>query len=142
MDRVRGFEVFVQSFKAGEPAGLPRRAVRDAFGAYATESEPNFWRLRYDEVNHCDIYVSAHAGDETLVDGFMVSRPCGDGRLEDALAAILAFGNVVLYFPGCQAPLVARSSVIPHLPPDMVEALGQPVCVTNGNEICHHIESA
>ena len=136
------FEVFIQSFKDREFAGLPRRKVCDAFGAYLTVSEPNFWQLRYDEANFCDIYASAHDGDDTLIDGFTVSRPCADERLWDALASILSLGDVVFYFAGCHAPLVARSSVVQHLPPSMVEALGQPVCVTKGSEICHHIESA
>jgi len=72
----------------------------------------------------------------------LVHRPCGDHRLWDSLASILALGDVVLFFPGAQALLVAHSGVAQHLPPDMFEAFGQPVVVTSGNEILHAIQAA
>ena len=137
-----GFDVFVQIFQNREFAGIPRQCVRDAFGAHLSEPEPNFWQLRYDDANSCDLYLTAHDSDASLVRGVTVSRPCGDQRLWDALASILALGDVVLYCPAGRAPLVAHTSVTQHLPPDMVKALGQPVVVTSGREIQHEIQAA
>jgi hypothetical protein len=136
------FDVYLQSFHRGEFAGIPRQRVRDVFGAHLTETEPDYWQLRYDDTNSCDLDLTAHDTDASMVRGFTVHRPCADQRLWDALASILALGDLVLYFPGGRAPLVARSTVTQHLPPDMVESLGQPVVVTSGREIQHEIQAA
>jgi len=106
------FEIFVRCFHNGEPAGMPRERVRDAFGSSLTEPGPNAWYLRYDEANSCDVDLMAHGSDPAMVSGFTVLRPCGDSRLWDALALILASGNVILYFPGCRGPVVARNSTV------------------------------
>ena len=142
LDRAMSFDVFVQTFRNGEFHGISRQRVRDAFGLYLTEPEPNFWQLRYDDANSCDLYLNAHDSDASLVHGFTVNRPCGDHRLWDSLAFILTLSEVVIYFPGGRAPLVAHSGVAQHLPPNMVEALGQPIVVASGREILHEIQTA
>ena len=133
------FDIYIQGFHRGEFASVPRQRVRDAFGEYVTEVEPNYWQLRYNDTNTCKIDLMPHS-DPSMIHGFTVERPCGDQRLWDALAFILTLGDLVLYFPGGRAPLVGRSSVTEHLPPDMVEALGQPVVVTSGRGIQHEIQ--
>ena len=136
------FEVYVQCFKNGEPAGGPRDLVRAVFGEFLTETETSYWTLRYDATNSCDIAVDALHDDESLVHHLCVHRPCGDMRLWDALAAILKLGTVVLYFPGDGPPLVAASSVAEHLPADLLEPLGTPACAATGDEILRHIDAA
>jgi len=136
------YEIYVQCFKDGAPAGIPREQVRAAFGKFLTEVERTMWHVRYDDENSCDINVDAYKDDESLVHHLCIERPCGDGRLWNALAAVLKLGPVVLYFPGEAPPLVAAQSVVRHLPPDMVESLGTPVSVANGDEIVQHIEAA
>ncbi len=136
------FDVYLQSFHRGEFAGIPRQRIRDAFGEHLTETELDYWQLRYDDANSCDLNLTTHDTDVSMVRGFTVHRPCADQRLWDALASILTLGDIVLYFPSGRAPLVARSTVTQHLPPDMVESLGQPVVVTSGREIQHEIEAA
>lgn len=39
-------------------------------------------------------------------------------------------------------PLIGVADTAPHLPADMVEALGQPVVVTDGLAIRHWVENA
>ncbi len=136
------FDVYVQSFQNGEFAGISRERVRDAFGAHVTDTKTDFWQLRYDDVDSCELDLTPHASDPGMVRGFTIHRPCADHRLWDALASVLALGDVVLYFPGGRPRLVARGSVTQHLPPSMVEALGQPVVVTTGREIQHEIDVA
>jgi len=132
--------VYVQSFRNGEPSGVPRGQIRSAFGEYLTEREPNFWHVRYDDTNSCELNLTPDDAHADLICGFAVHRPCADARLWHALAVILSLGDLVLYFPGGGAPLVARSSVAQHLPLDMVEALGQPVVVTRGEQIQNEIQ--
>ena len=72
----------------------------------------------------------------------MISRPCADIRLWNALAEILRLGNAVLFFPGGQHPLIAAPSVKQHLPPDMIEALGEPLIISTGAEILKQVRAA
>jgi hypothetical protein len=51
-------------------------------------------------------------------------------------------GNTVLYFPGCNGPLVHSLNSASHLPSGMLDALGKPSIVTNGSEIVGHVRSA
>ena len=132
------FDVYLQAFHEGAAGGIPRHRVREAFGAYAQEAQPNYWRLRYDEINSCDIDLS---GDPATVESLAVHRPCADARLWDSLASILALGNVVLYFPGCRAPMIACSEVVPHLPADMIEAMGRPIVVTTGADVLNEVRA-
>ena len=135
------FDLYVQSFRNGASWGVSRQRIREVFGSHLTEVQPNYWTLRYDGATFCNLDLTAH-DDETMVEGFSVHRPCGDERLWEALASVLGMGNIVLYFPGGRAPLVASSGVTEHLPPDLIEALGQPLVVTSGSEIQREIHMA
>jgi hypothetical protein len=136
------FEIYVQSFQSGEPGSVSRQCIRDAFGSHLTEQERDYWELRSDEFNVCHLCLDASDSDASAIHGFTVWRPCGDARLWDALASILTIGNLVLYFPGGRAPLVARSEVIQHMPPEMTESLGQPEVIETGRQILLAIEAA
>jgi hypothetical protein len=76
-----------------------------------------------------------------MLRGLSINRPCADLRLWDALASILALGNVVLYFPGCKAPLIANLNARQHVPLDMIEALGEPIIAASGAEILREIQA-
>jgi hypothetical protein len=54
-----GFELYLQCFASGRPAGIPRAAVRALFPVVEEESEPDYWRVRYDLTNTCTISVTA-----------------------------------------------------------------------------------
>jgi hypothetical protein len=129
------FEVFVQAFEHGEPAGISIARVKEIFAPFLTEHGPGHWRLHYDDENYCDVRFGPLENDGEILHHLTVFRPCADDRLWEALAAVLKLGNVALYFPGCHAPLVAFESVAQHLPNEMIEALGEPVCVSNGQDI-------
>jgi hypothetical protein len=132
------FDVYIQCFDKGQPAGISRARVRDAFGTAVTESATERWKVSYDARNSCDVYLSLDAGAGVLR-GLSINRPCGDLRLWDALASVLTLGNVVLYFQGCKSPLVANLNVRRHLPHDMIEALGEPIIAGSGAEILREI---
>jgi hypothetical protein len=136
------FEVFVQCFDRGEPAGLPWASIRRLFPVVDAESEPDNWSVRYDALNRCSICVSPLESDTALVESLCVFRPCGDLRLWEALLAVMRLGAVVLYFPGNAPPLIASGDVAQHLPDDMIESLGQPKVVQSGQEIVEVIERA
>jgi hypothetical protein len=136
------FDVFLQCFKGGEPAGIPRVVVRPLFPVDESRSEPDYWCVCYDDLNSCHISVYSLPSDPLLLESLCVFRPCGDLRLWEALLAVLRLGSVVLYFPGNAPPLVASKAAGEQLPADMVEAVGQPRVVTSGKEIVEIIKQA
>ena len=136
------FEAFVHCFRDGEVAGVSRQQVRDAFGSFLTEGGAYDWQLYYGEADSCDVMLGVDDADKSLLRSFTVLRPCGDVRFWDAMVSILRLGNLVLFFPASCPPLIADSGVAPHLPPDMIESMGQPKCVATGQEILDALHAA
>lgn len=134
------FEVFLQRFEPGEPAGVPRAEIRQLFPVIDAESEPDYWSVRYDDLNSCHLSITPLPSDPARTDCLCVYRPCGDIRLWNALFTVMRLGSMVLYFPGNGPPLVANTTAGEFLPPAMVEGLGQPYLVHSGREIVEIIE--
>jgi hypothetical protein len=134
------FEIYLQCFNAGEPAGVPVSSVRALFPVVDPESEPDYWFVRYDNLNSCNISITPLASDGDMVKSVCVHRPCGDPRLWEALLNVMRLGPIVLYFPGDSPPLIAEESVAAQLPRDLREALGKPLCIGSGQEILQAIE--
>ncbi|ANM29854.1 hypothetical protein ABI59_10090 [Acidobacteria bacterium Mor1] len=132
------FEVYLQSHHDGAFAGLPETSVREAFGSHLSEESDRIWRLRYDAENESVIYVGREP--DRTISSLMVERPCGDGRLWDALFRVMELGNVVFFFPGGTAPAVAHGDAGSHLPRDMVDALGAPQVVASGSDLYRLIQ--
>jgi hypothetical protein len=135
------FEVYVQCFKDGESGVVPCQQVRDAFGSFLTETGPSRWQLYYGMGDCCDVRLTVDDKDKTLLHGFTVERPCSDERLWDALTSILTLGNLVLFIPADCPPFVGDNRVAQHLPPDMIEGMGQPKCVTTGKELLDALDA-
>ena len=136
------FEVYVHWFDRGEPAGVPRAAVRPLFPVVDAESEPDYWSVRYDDLNSCHVSITSSVSDPAAVESLCVFRPCGDPRLWDALLAVMRLGSAVLYFPGDGSPLVAGESAVGHLPAEIVQAMGRPRVIRSGREMLAAIEDA
>ena len=134
------FEVYVECYEHGKPAGVPRTAINSLFPVVEAESEPDYWSVRYDDSNSCHVHVSPLASDPSSIKSLCVLRPCDDPRLWDALFAVMQLGAMVLYFPGCFAPLVGFAAAGEHFPADMTEALGRPCVVTSGRDIFDTME--
>lgn len=135
------FEVFLGCYCHGELSGISRQQMKDLFGNWITREEPDLWRVEYDSSNRSTIYLTPCESDPSAIGHATVSRPAADPRLWDSLFQIMKLGNVVLYYPGCRALLVAEPTVASHLPADMIESLGTPVCVHSGAEIVARIRS-
>jgi hypothetical protein len=134
-----GFELYLQLFAETEELGLPRAEIRGFFPVDKTTSEADYWRLRYDDRNKCDIGVTPLPGDSTRLAGLYVDRPCRDIRLWNSLFALLKMGSVVLFFPG--GPLIlAEGIAASRLPEGMAESLGAPVYVDSGESIRRIVE--
>jgi hypothetical protein len=128
------FEVYLQCFGEGERLGISRAAVRSLFPVIEKESEPDYWRVRYDSKNSCDIGITAMALDKEMLKSFYVDRPCRDLRLWEGLFSVLRMGSVVMFWPG-GPPVVADDAVAGDLPKDMIDSMGQPKLARSVEEL-------
>ncbi len=136
------FEVFIQYFDRGGPAGVPRAAIRLLFPVVDAESEPDYWTIRYNDLNSCRIEVTPLASNPTLIESLCVFRPCDDPLLWEGLLAVMRLAPAALYFPGKAPPLVVSEAAGEHVPSDMVRAMGWPRVVCSGQEISEAIKRA
>jgi|SRR5271165_1301908 len=136
-----GFEVYLQCYRDGKPAGIPRGPVRALFPIVEEESEPNYWSVHYGPADSCKIGVTPLASNHELIESLCVYRPCGDLRMWEALLSILKMGSVILYFPGGESLLMASESAAADLPKELVESMG-PRCVHSAQEILEIIHKA
>jgi hypothetical protein len=128
------FDLFMQCYGETHKLGLPVGAMRALFPICREEPEFNRWVVEYDPMNSCDIYAGLLKDNRERLGDFMVSRPCGDMRLWEALFSILNMGSVVIFWPG-SPPVLAAGTNADSLPDGMVEGLGQPVYVHSGSEL-------
>jgi hypothetical protein len=134
-----GFEVYLQCFGETETTGIPRTVVRSFFAIAEDESEPDYWRVRYDSKNSCEIGVTPLASGREMLAGLFVNRPCADLRLWEGLVRILRMGSVVIFWPG-GPPVVAEGTSTSDLPPDMIDSIGKPRCVSSAAELVRLVQ--
>jgi hypothetical protein len=134
------FELYLQCFGETERLGLPSESIRALFPVDEASSEPDYWRLRYDSQNSCDIGVHTLATDVTKVADFYVERPCRDIRLWDSLFTVLNMGSVVLFFPE-GPPIISKATSGTGIPEEMLNSLGTPVQVHSGEELRRIVEA-
>lgn len=138
------FDLYIQSFENGGPAGITRSAIRNAFrGALSlSEAEHNHWQLTYGPNESCALMLLPLVHLAEQIHSITVAGPCSNHLFWQGIAELLAVGNTVLYFPGGSGPLLLHLAVASHLPEGMLAALGQPIVVGSGVDIAHQIRAA
>jgi hypothetical protein len=134
-----GFEVYLQFFGETERTGISRTVVRSFFPVTEDESEPDYWRVRYNSKNSCEIGVTPLASSREMLAGLFVNRPCADLRLWDGSVRVLRMGCVVMFWPG-GPPVVAEGTPTPDLPKDMIESIGKPNYVGSATELIRLVQ--
>ena len=128
-----GFEIYVQCFAKTAELGLSLATVRERFPVLAEQSELNYWRVRFDATNSCDVGITPLESDSTRLKSLYVNRPCAHPELWNALVFLLQLGHVVIFWPG-GPPVVWDADVAKQLPKDVVESLGAPRFVRSGED--------
>ena len=127
------FDIFVQAFELGSRRTFSRDAFEDTFASYIVERRDGFVRLKFDDLNYADVYIS----NSNEIDGFAVSRPPTDARFWDGIVQILHVARAVVYWPddARNSFFVADLSVAKELPPDMINSLGFPQVARQGSDL-------
>ncbi len=136
-----GFEVFLDCFGETKALGISRALVRSFFPVVEGESEPDYWQVRYDKKNRCQIGVTPLASDREMLAGLFVNRPCADLKLWEGLVRILRMGCVVIFWPG-GPPVVAEGTSTSDLPQDMIDSIGEPRRVSSAAELLRLVQNS
>lgn len=135
------FDLFVGCFEQGDIASFPAELVISAFAPFTLVVEPGGLILGFDDSGTPCTYVHLDMA-ATQISDFSVNRPVDEPALYEALLAILRSAPVALYMAGECPPLIGRAETARHLPPDMIETLGEPVLLQRAEEIPARIASA
>lgn len=135
------FEIFLQRFSGGSPAGFSAAAIRDAFGEALSKVEEDFWQVSYDDDQSSDLFVATLGSDPDCFHTVSVYRPCSHPGLYESLWTLLGQSGAVLHFPGASAPLARDPAIASHLPPALLAALGTPVQPGDSAQILRAIEA-
>jgi hypothetical protein len=57
------FNLYLQCFDSGEPAGIRRAAVQGLFPVVEDKSEAEYWLVRYDDSHICHIWAMSPMTD-------------------------------------------------------------------------------
>jgi len=129
-----GFEVYLECFGETQRTGIPRVAVRSLFPVVEQESEPDYWRLRYDKTNSCEIAVTPLKSDSKMLAGLLVDCPCVHLDLWKGLLRVLQMGSVVMFWPG-GPPVLAEGGPASDLPKGMIDSIGPPKFADSADEL-------
>lgn len=130
------FDISLCCFKGGNEDFFSTSIVEGAFGPFHVGDDAGEWVLQFPGGGRCQVRVD----DKPMMVGFIINRPAGDG-LYDAIYEIMRQTNTALWWSFGGAA-VADSSVIPHLPPEMIKSLGEPTIVHSGDDILKAIEAS
>lgn len=132
-------DLVVSCFRDGELHPEPTTLLRAPFDPLVRQTEPRCLVLGLPGGQQSLLFIDTGADTDS---GFTLTRPVRDPALWQALFNALQHTGRVLVVPGEVPPLIGVANTAPHLPADMIEALGQPVVVTDGLAIRHWVENA
>jgi hypothetical protein len=131
-----GLEIYIHWFKDGAPATVPYESVRRAFGTAVGPIDAFGYRVTYGRSDEAFVFVRG----EVAVSHLLISRPCRDVALWDAIVATLRLGHGLCIWPGT-ASAVASDLTLAHLPPEF-EGQRAPTLVRDGAELARIVGSS
>ena len=135
------FDLYLQVFDSGKPAGIAPEIIRATFGQYLVEVEEDFWQVQYEVDESSDLFLQTLLSDASLIHSISIHRPCRDVRLWEAVWRLLKVQGTIFYFPGCSAPFARDPMASSAMPPDMRSSLGEPIIVSSELEISQAVEA-
>jgi hypothetical protein len=127
------FTIYIGAFRDHELFDYDPTIVEEVFAPLIATRGSFGWALKVGGFVSID--------DAPKINHFSVDRPPGSAAFWVGLVEIMRRTPSVVYWPDeGRTSCVADQALIAHLPPDMVEALGEPFVVSNGEEITNAIK--
>lgn len=134
------FQLYVQAFANGDPAGFRREILYLAFGRVLIELEEDYWQVDYGERGRCDLFLGFLPSDVSLIHSVSIDHYVADSRLWGAIWTLLAQPGTVFHFPGTDAALARDPAVANALPATLIQALGKPLIISDYRAIARSIK--
>jgi hypothetical protein len=115
-------EIFFQAHIDGGDQYLPVSEIISCFSPYVSEKDKDSFLVTFSDKDSCRIYLDA---TKETVSHFMVSRPCGDPRLDECLFKVARLGNFVSFEPGFECAFIFDKAAVDHLPEDMRKSISE-----------------
>ena len=129
------FQLYLQMFSAGEPAGFTRDAIRQAFAGMLVELEEDYWQVDIGSARRSDLFLSFLEGGSERIHSLAIEHASTDERLWQAVWTLLGLPGCVFHFPGSTAPLARDPGAASALPPGLLETLGQPTIIARVQDL-------
>jgi hypothetical protein len=134
------FQVYLQAFHNGEPAGIALQRIRDAFPAILNKIEDDYWQVNFSADMSSDVFLQFLSGNTELVHSISFDRLHADKRLWQGIYELLHQHGTVFYFPGATAPLIRNQGAYHQLPAELQQSLGIPIIISDALTIAQHVE--
>jgi hypothetical protein len=122
------YEYYLQAHLNQDFQEISTERILAIFKEHITAQDEGYIDLKFDDINRCTIYLDMQ---NATISSFMVSRPCGSKQLGVYLYEVMLLGNFVFYEPDGKHPIIVNPATAAHLPPDMIETLGEPAVAEN-----------
>ena len=110
------FDVYVQFFAAGGPAGVALPMIRAAFPVPIEVVDDDYWKLHFGEEQWTDLFLQPLPHDGERMHSLSFHRPVDDARLWDGIFELLGESGAVFHFPGEAPPRVRDAASLEQLP--------------------------
>jgi hypothetical protein len=135
------FELFLDAIS--DAPGVSRDELRHCFGVRPIEEKPDSWRVEYETpMNHFYLFLESDDSDSERIISLGIWRPIMEVKFWEGLIQVMRSGGLFVYFAGNCPPLVVEETHVERVPKPYVEALGQPICVANWQEILERIRTS
>lgn len=117
------YEYFLQAHLNHGPQQISTTRILQIFSKYIVAKDKTYVDIAFDDGSTCSIFIDTEL---PYNDNIMISRPC-EGKLGDCVYEIMNLGNFVFFEPDGKHMIIINPDVHKHLPPDMIDTLGEPV---------------
>ena len=125
------FDIFIASYRDGQPRSFKRSVFEDIFGQFVSERGKHFLRLQYPGRGGADVYI-----DDTEDIGIVMFNHCGGEAFWDGVFQLAERIQGVVWWPNVEhISTVTSKDVLRHLPAKFTDDEAHPTVVSSGRDI-------
>ena len=123
-------DLHLSCFDGGKLSAFPLSLLEGAFGRHAGEREPHLWKLDYGSEGSSDLSLTSAASGIT---GLSVNPPPRSLNFWRGILALLHSTQSCLHW--AEGLIIVQPVVRAHLPPELLQSLGEPTLVLTPEDI-------
>lgn len=125
-------EYYIQGFREGEASGVGEADILGCFKLSKRDTLDGQYHLQYTKNVDCHLSLTTQEGCITAI---CIHRPVNHPSLYESIFRVLSFQGYILFAPSGNGPVAVDKRIVPHLPVDLIENLGEVIFVQSDTEI-------